>query len=177
MICIQALSFSFEDLKRWYNRYYTSDGASLYSPWSIGNALSNGDLGSYWIESGTVIISFFAMLTLIPSLGYNRLVQNRIYHFLGTDDQYRAQISELVANRGTVVEIEDDMFVCHIHSLHLAVRVFNCVFSAADMSSTQLWTLTYYAGYLTKVINGSAGLVVHLSSNSDIDSATWYYRW
>ena len=125
MIYIQALSFSFEDLKGWYNGYYTSDGASLYNPWSVGNALLSGNLGSYWVESGTVIkslIFFFALLTLIPSLGYDHVVQNRIYHFLSMDDRFRAQISELVANKGTGIEIEDDVisFVCHIHSLRLA---------------------------------------------------------
>src|SRR6266852_1597121 len=112
MIDIQALSFSFEDLKGWYNGYYASDGTSLYNPSSVGNALLSGNLRSYWVESGTVIkslIFFFALLTLIPSLGYDHVVQNRIYHFLSMDDRFRAQISELVANKGTEIEIEEDM--------------------------------------------------------------------
>jgi hypothetical protein len=30
-------------------------------------------------------------------------------HFLGMDDRFRAQISELVANKGTEIEIEEEM--------------------------------------------------------------------
>lgn len=32
MIYMQALSFSFDDLKEWYDGYYTSDDARLYNP-------------------------------------------------------------------------------------------------------------------------------------------------
>ena len=49
------------------------------------------------------------MLTLIPSPGYDRIVQKRIYHFLGTDDRFRAQIADLLANQDTEIEIEEDM--------------------------------------------------------------------
>ena len=48
----EALPFSLEDLQGWYNGYYTFDGARLYSPWSVANALTDGDLRSYWTESG-----------------------------------------------------------------------------------------------------------------------------
>jgi hypothetical protein len=61
MIYTQALSFSFEDLEGWYKGYYTSDGARLYNPWSVGNALTEGILGSYWVESGN-LTQFFAIL-------------------------------------------------------------------------------------------------------------------
>jgi hypothetical protein len=61
------------------------------------------------------------MLTLVLSLGYDRIVQRHISYFLSTDDRFRAQIAGLVANRVTGIEIEDDMsyhsFV--IHSLVL----------------------------------------------------------
>jgi len=55
------------------------------------------------------LIFFFAMLTLIPSPGYDRIVQKRIYHFLGTDNRFRAQIADLLADKGTEIEIEEDM--------------------------------------------------------------------
>jgi hypothetical protein len=49
------------------------------------------------------------MLTLIPSLGYDEIAQKRIYHFLDMDGRYRAQISELVADKATEIEIEENM--------------------------------------------------------------------
>ena len=55
MIHIQVLPFSFEDMKGWYNGYDASDGARLYNPWLVGNALTNGILHSYWVESGNKI--------------------------------------------------------------------------------------------------------------------------
>jgi hypothetical protein len=54
----QALPFSFEELKGWYNGYYTSDGSQLYNPWSIANALTDGVLRSYWTESGNKFSRF-----------------------------------------------------------------------------------------------------------------------
>jgi hypothetical protein len=120
MIYIQALSFSFGDLKGWYNGYYASDSARLYNPWSVGNAFATGNLCSYWVESGNKFsyLFFFAVLKLIPSPGYDRIVQKRIYYFLGTDNRFRAQIADLLANKGTEIGIEEDiLFVCHIHSL------------------------------------------------------------
>jgi hypothetical protein len=49
------------------------------------------------------------MLTLIPSLGYDHLVEGRIYDFLGTDERYRAQIADLLADKGAEIEIREDM--------------------------------------------------------------------
>jgi hypothetical protein len=49
------------------------------------------------------------MLTFIPSLGYDPIAQQRIYHFLGTDNRFRAQIADLLANKGTEIEIDEDM--------------------------------------------------------------------
>jgi len=118
-----GLPFSFEDLKGWYNGYYASDGARLYNPWSVGNALTGGHLRSYWIKSG-----------------YDRTVQERIHHILNTNNRFRAHMTDLLANESTEIEIEEDM------TYH----------SVADMSPTQLWTLIYYAGYLTKTPPGGA---------------------
>jgi hypothetical protein len=120
MIYIQALSFSFGDLKGWYNGYYAPDGARLYNPWSVGNALATGNLRSYWVESGNKFSYqfFFAMLKLIiPSPGYDRVIQKRIYHFLDTDNRFREQIADLLANKGTKIGIEKEMsysFVTYI---------------------------------------------------------------
>lgn len=130
-----ALSFSYGDLKGWYNGYYASDSTRLYNPWSIDKAFTTGNLGSYWVESG-----------------YDRMVQERIHHFLDTDNRFRAQIADLLANNSTDIEIEEDM------SYH----------SVADMSPTQLWTLIYYAGYLTKMPLDST---VH-DVGGDVDGST-----
>jgi hypothetical protein len=55
------------------------------------------------------------------------MFQERIYHFLDTDNQFRAQIADLLANNSTEIEIEEDM---SYHSSvtyipRLAARVLN----------------------------------------------------
>ena len=55
------------------------------------------------------LIYFFAMLKLVPSPGYDRNVQTRIYHFLDKDDGFCAQIADLLGNKGTKIEIEEEM--------------------------------------------------------------------
>jgi hypothetical protein len=163
MIYLQALHFSFEDMKAWYNGYYTPDGTRLYNPWSVASALTQGRLRSYWAETGNkVLLSIFLTVSkLILSQGYDHIIQGRIDHFLDNDKQFRAQVSDLIANVGTRIELEDDMsyhsFV--IHSLPLTAQVLNHFFSVEEISPRQFWTLAYYAGYLTKPVNGSRFIV------------------
>ncbi|MCD8119229.1 MAG: ATP-binding protein [Lachnospiraceae bacterium] len=42
-----------EDLKLWYDGYYTAGGDRLYNPRSVVKALSNNCLASYWTTSGS----------------------------------------------------------------------------------------------------------------------------
>jgi len=88
----KALPFSLEDLQGWYNGYYTFDGARLYSPWSVANALTDGDLRSYWTESG-----------------YDQLIQERIHYMLDTSVRFRKQMDFFLANDDSEVEIEEGM--------------------------------------------------------------------
>lgn len=41
-----------EDLKEWYDGYYTRSGIRLYNPRSIVLSLSNNNTGNYWTNSG-----------------------------------------------------------------------------------------------------------------------------
>ena len=41
-----------DDLKVWYDGYYTKSGERIYNPRSIVLALSNNNLGNYWTNSG-----------------------------------------------------------------------------------------------------------------------------
>jgi len=45
-------TLSFEDLKKWYDGYYLSDGGSLFNPRSVVSALSRGVCLNYWTETG-----------------------------------------------------------------------------------------------------------------------------
>ncbi|KIM76795.1 hypothetical protein PILCRDRAFT_12500 [Piloderma croceum F 1598] len=113
------LSFSFEELKGWYNGYYTFDGIRLYNPWSIASAFSKGKLGPYWVKSG-----------------YDRMIEQRIYYMLDNIASFREQVAGLSGpGEGVEIEIEPKM------SYH----------SIPEMTKTQLWTLIYFAGYLTKL--------------------------
>ena len=71
MIYLQGLPFSFKDLKGWYNGYYASDGARLYNPWLVGNALTGGHLRSYWIKSGNKSSCLF--LCQVKTHSFSRL--------------------------------------------------------------------------------------------------------
>jgi len=51
LTALRRISFSFEQLKEWYNGHYTFDSIRLYNPWSIGSSLTDGKLGPYWVES------------------------------------------------------------------------------------------------------------------------------
>lgn len=41
-----------DDLKVWYDGYYTKSGEHIYNPRSVVLALSNNNLGNYWTNSG-----------------------------------------------------------------------------------------------------------------------------
>ena len=54
---LQGISFTFEELSKWYNGYNSGDGESLYNPWSIARALKGNKLRSYWVKSGKTSLS------------------------------------------------------------------------------------------------------------------------
>lgn len=41
-----------DDLKVWYDGYYTKSGERIYNPRSVVLALSNNNQGNYWTNSG-----------------------------------------------------------------------------------------------------------------------------
>lgn len=51
-LCQKEGSLSYEDLKFWYDGYWTSSGKSLFNPRSVCFALSEGACLNYWTETG-----------------------------------------------------------------------------------------------------------------------------
>ena len=51
-LCQEHSSLSYEELKKWYDGYYTSDGKSLFNPRSVSKALTRGICINYWTETG-----------------------------------------------------------------------------------------------------------------------------
>lgn len=51
-LCRQHPSVPYEEMKAWYDGYYTSDGKSLFNPRSVINALMRGRCLNYWTETG-----------------------------------------------------------------------------------------------------------------------------
>lgn len=49
----ENIRFSREDLRIWYDGYYTAGGERIYNPRSIICALTNNQLKNYWTRSGT----------------------------------------------------------------------------------------------------------------------------
>ncbi len=51
-LCERYQSISFEEMKKWYDGYYLSDGNSLFNPRSVSKALLRGVCLNYWTETG-----------------------------------------------------------------------------------------------------------------------------
>jgi hypothetical protein len=51
-LCSRNQGVSYEEMKQWYDGYYTSDGKSLFNPRSVSKALMRGVCLNYWTETG-----------------------------------------------------------------------------------------------------------------------------
>lgn len=51
-LCKQQDKVSFEEIKRWYDGYYSSNGGSIFNPRSVSKALTRGICLNYWTETG-----------------------------------------------------------------------------------------------------------------------------
>lgn len=51
-LCRENPSVSYEEMKKWYDGYYTSKGESLFNPRSVSKALTRGVCLNYWTETG-----------------------------------------------------------------------------------------------------------------------------
>ena len=52
LLCQKHTSVSFEEIKYWYDGYFTSDGRALFNPRSVNYALTRGKCRNYWTETG-----------------------------------------------------------------------------------------------------------------------------
>lgn len=51
-LCKDCKTVSYEEVKYWYDGYYTSDGRRLFNPRSVNRALCRGICLNYWTETG-----------------------------------------------------------------------------------------------------------------------------
>ena len=51
-LCQEHPTVPYEEVKKWYDGYYLSDGRSLFNPRSVKNALLRGRCLNYWTETG-----------------------------------------------------------------------------------------------------------------------------
>ena len=51
-LCSNTGTLSFDEVKYWYDGYFTSDGKSLFNPRSVNFALTRGKCLNYWTETG-----------------------------------------------------------------------------------------------------------------------------
>ena len=51
-LCEENKTVSYEEMKLWYDGYYTSEGKSLFNPRSVSKALTRGVCLNYWTETG-----------------------------------------------------------------------------------------------------------------------------
>ena len=51
-LCLKINTVSYQEMKHWYDGYYTSTGDRLFNPRSVSNALTRGVCLNYWTETG-----------------------------------------------------------------------------------------------------------------------------
>lgn len=51
-LCQEYPTVPYEEIKRWYDGYYLSDGGSLFNPRSVKSSLLRGRCLNYWTETG-----------------------------------------------------------------------------------------------------------------------------
>lgn len=51
-LCRENKTVPYEEMKEWYDGYYTSQGKSLFNPRSVSKALTRGVCLNYWTETG-----------------------------------------------------------------------------------------------------------------------------
>ena len=51
-LCEKFPDVSFEEIKEWYDGYYTSEGKSLFNPRSVSKAMQRGKCLNYWTDTG-----------------------------------------------------------------------------------------------------------------------------
>ncbi|NLZ68518.1 MAG: AAA family ATPase, partial [Spirochaetales bacterium] len=50
----EKYSMDFNDIKAWYDGYSFDDNSSVYSPFSVVNALTNKKIKNYWIDTSSI---------------------------------------------------------------------------------------------------------------------------
>jgi hypothetical protein len=80
------------------------------------------------------------------------VIEDRIMYLLETENDFRATISSLVEGQDVCIEIDEQMaYKMFVTEDFLPIHTDGCT-RPADMSMPELWTLIYYAGYLTQVV-------------------------
>jgi len=51
-LCSRQGTVSYEEMERWYDGYFLSNGGHLFNPRSVSNALARGVCCNYWTETG-----------------------------------------------------------------------------------------------------------------------------
>ncbi|KAI0048119.1 hypothetical protein FA95DRAFT_1125847 [Auriscalpium vulgare] len=85
----QPLLITFEDLNHWYKGYYDANGARLYNPWSVMNALREKMPRSFWLMSGS-----------------DKGAEDRILELIDKDDSFKAAFEALVAGEPWEIELD-----------------------------------------------------------------------
>lgn len=145
--CGSDISFTFSDLRKWFNGYNSGDGQRLYNPWSIARAFGANKLGSYWTESG-----------------YDRVILTRIQQMLKSDDKFRKQIEGLLMDEPVTIELDQGMTYSSFTEMSMR-QLWTLLYSAGYLT-TRMIDETQDAG---SDVDSSSGSV---SSSDDGDSET-----
>jgi len=112
-------------------------------------------LDQWWTKSGKKN-SNSPHLDIDLVAGYDIVIQNRIAQLLDSDDEFRAQCQTLLDKE--TIEIEIDVGLEYTSFVRTFFLPETCLiaFRMSDMSTKQLLSLMYFAGYLTIEVTSQA---------------------
>ena len=98
-------SITREDLKLWYDGYYTAGGCQIYNPRSIVCALTDNQLKNYWTSSGPYDEIFY-------------YIQNNV-------EQVRDDLVIMISGEGVETEIQS--FAATSMELHTRAEIYSAM--------------------------------------------------
>ncbi|KAI9509991.1 hypothetical protein F5148DRAFT_1374784 [Russula earlei] len=111
------ISFTFADLRKWYNGYNSGDGVRLYNPWSIAQAFEENELGCYWNESG-----------------YDQITKERIQQMLKSDEKFRRQFEALIMDEPVTISLDHGMTYSSLPEMSME-QLWTLLYSAGYLTT------------------------------------------
>ncbi|KAI9509989.1 hypothetical protein F5148DRAFT_1374783 [Russula earlei] len=149
------ISFTFADLRKWYNGYNSGDGVRLYNPWSIARAFEANELGCYRNESG-----------------YDQIALKRIRQMLKSDEKFRRQFEALIMDEPAIISLDHGMTYSSLPEMSME-QLWTLLYSAGYLTTRMVDEIRDASSDvdMTDSANNSDDDDTEASHNEDINSS------